>query len=106
MPIENMPSLKNIANFDFSNESFVQNNEEANKLLNTKGKFTLDDKGNLTVTTAKKDNGFVRFFKGIFSSTYRAEQRALDRIPLLNKNASFLEKVTSELINKYQGENF
>lgn len=42
----------------------------------------------------------MRFFKGLFNSSYRAEQRALDRIPFLQKNGSFLIKVTTEVLAK------
>lgn len=75
-------------NFDGANLISPNN---VGELMQKEGRFTLDDAGRLTVINppARRDNGFVRFFKGLFSSSYRAEQRMLDRMEVLGRNASF-----------------
>ncbi len=86
-----LAQLQDFRNFGFKSEDII-------KLAEREGKFTLDDQGKLTVINppAGRDGTVVRFFKGIFSSSYRAEQRILDRMESLDRNAAF----SKELFNK------
>lgn len=78
---------------------------------NKGGKVSLDDDGRIFVIRpeARRHNGFVRFFVGLFKShdakiTYQKEQRALDRLEFLKQNAEFCS-VLKTAVAKYVMKN-
>lgn len=83
-------SISALATKNFDGATLIHP-DEMNSLMQKEGRFTLDDAGRLAVINppSRRDGGFVRFFKGLFSSSYRAEQRMLDRMEVLARNASF-----------------
>jgi hypothetical protein len=73
-------------------KSLLDNNQE--------GVFTLDEQGHLGVINppARRDNRVLRFFRGLFSSTYKAQQANLDRMESLQRNASFNKMLRLSLV--------
>lgn len=93
-----------LSTLDFSQIGrLTADDAQAQALFNKPGKISLDDKGELFVINpnAKRNNAFVRFFKGILTrnKAYMNEQHAIDRYEKLKSNASFAEKASHELIN-------
>lgn len=71
------------------------------------GKISLDDDGKLVVLRpdARRDNWFVRFFKGLFKGDeYKTEQRLLDKVPQLAANKTF-SKALQKSFAKYVTHN-
>ena len=83
-------SISSLATRNFDNANLIRQ-EDVGELMNKEGRFTLDDAGKLTVINppTRRDGKVTRFFKGLFSSSYRAEQRMLDRMEVLERNVSF-----------------
>ncbi len=93
-----------LSTLDFSQVGrLTADDAQAQALFNKPGKISLDDKGELFVINpnAKRNNAFVRFFKGILTrnKAYMNEQHAIDRYEKLKNNASFADKAAKELIN-------
>lgn len=76
---------------DFSQLQGLHNKTELEALLKGEGKITFDDNNKLTTIEVpeKRDSAIKRFFKGLFSSTYRADQRKMDRAEALEQNRDF-----------------
>ncbi|WP_406545599.1 hypothetical protein [Succinimonas sp.] len=68
-------------------------------LMDQEGAFSLDSKGELIVVNPpkKRDNCIYRFFKGLFNSQYKEQQRQFDKVTALQRNASFNEVLKTAL---------
>ncbi len=92
---------------DFSNIKLVDDSDHANEILTSDkgGRLTLDREGRLKVICPpqRRDNAFVRFFKGLFSAAKREKYRELDRMDALAKNISFNQKAARELLPYLRG---
>ncbi len=106
-----MTDKMSLNNVDLSNYEFKASdisNDKFQGLLNKTGEITIDDEGKFTVInpSQKRDNSFVRFFKGIFSKEYRQQQasidRLLDRLSTLRENAHYNEMIKTHAKNYAQ----
>ena len=88
----NLGTLKaaDLAQYDFGNIRETMN-DKIRGLLDQEGAFSLDSRGELIVVNPpkKRDNCIYRFFKGLFNSRYKEEQRQFDKVTALQKNATF-----------------
>lgn len=91
MPID-VSNTANLATMDFgARTADLGDARNIRGLLNTPGRFTLDDGGRLAVINppARRAHGFIHCLKWLFSSSYRAGERMLDRMEALGRNISF-----------------
>ena len=97
-----------LQNYDFrtNNQQNRFDADRINTLMNQEGAFTLDDQGQLQVINppARRDNRFVRFIKGLFSSSYKTQQANLDRMENLQKNTSFNQILRESLVKAMTGK--
>ncbi len=87
--------------FTADESALVKDSDQANDILEKRGgALTFDSQGNLKVIVPpeRRDNAFVRFFKGLFSAQQREIYKQLDRMDALAKNISFNKKIVRELI--------
>ncbi|MCR5084715.1 MAG: hypothetical protein K6A65_04360 [Succinivibrionaceae bacterium] len=86
-------SSAEVRNFDFSGKEGVLTQKQLQGLLSAKGEISIDEGGNFIAINApeKRDGAITRFFKGLFSADYRAEQHKLNVMEALQRNPTFQE---------------
>lgn len=87
----NLGALKDAALEQYNFSSNLAMSASVRDLMNQEGVFSLSSRGDLVVVNPprRRDNCIYRFFKGLFNSQYKEQQRQLDKLPFLQRNASF-----------------